>query len=86
MASIRISGTPNPNSLKFSRAGGFADGNMIVARSVEEAASHPLAHKLFALEGIVDILLLADFATITKSADSTWDSLLPQIEATLQAA
>lgn len=68
--------TPNPNSLKFTAPGRtFIDKGLLSFRSAEEAAAHPLAAALFAIEGVCDVLILPEFVTVTKRPDVPWDAL-----------
>ena len=62
---IEVQATPNPNALKF-----------VLDRSISEqptsffnaeaARNHPLAQRLFAVQGVTSLLLLGDFITINK--------------------
>ena len=76
---IETEGTPNPATLKFLpgrdvMGSGTADfaGPALAARS-------PLASTLFALPGITRIFLGGDFITVTKSEDTDWQALKPQV-------
>ena len=80
--------TPNPNSLKIVRADGgpmLASG-MVSATSFAEAATHPLAAALFAVDGVTGVFALPDFVTVTKRPDAVWNALLPGVEAALRDA
>ena len=76
---IETEGTPNPATLKFLpgrdvMGAGTADfaGPALAARS-------PLASTLFALPGITRVFLGGDFITVTKSEDTDWQALKPQV-------
>jgi len=76
---IETEGTPNPATLKFLpgrdvMGSGTADfaGPTVAARS-------PLATLLFTLPGITRVFLGGDFITITKSEDTDWQALKPQV-------
>ena len=76
---IETEGTPNPATLKFLpgrdvMGAGTADfaGPALAARS-------PLAGALFALPGITRVFLGSDFITVTKSGDTDWQALKPQV-------
>jgi Fe-S cluster biogenesis protein NfuA len=77
---IETESTPNPATLKFlpgrevMGAAGTAD---FVAG--EDAARSPLAARLFALPGVARVFLGADFVTITKTDDTDWQALRPQV-------
>lgn len=72
---------PNPNSLKF--AANFMlvpEGSDFDYPSAEAAANSPLAQALFGFEGIERVFFMANFVTLTKSADYEWAELSPQIK------
>ncbi len=78
MTGLHTNHTPNPDSLKFTMDGGsFIESGMVVVGSVAEAADHPLASRLFAVEGVANILILPEFLTVTKRSTRDWDTLLP---------
>ncbi len=85
MPTIHVDPTPNPNSLKFTlEEGHFIESGMESFRSAEEAASHPLASKLFALPGVDNVFIMPQFLTVTKKPEADWDNLLPRIQEILQ--
>jgi hypothetical protein len=85
MARFRSHSTPNPNSLKITRKKGpFIDSGLLTFTSPAEAASHPLAAALFRLEGVVNILILPEFLTVSKRPDRPWKPLWREIEKTLE--
>ena len=68
---VEVQATPNPNAVK-----------LILDRVVSEeptsffnaeaARNHPLAQRLFAIDGVSGLLLLGDFITINKRQDGDW--------------
>jgi Fe-S cluster biogenesis protein NfuA len=76
---IETEGTPNPATLKF------LPGRDVMAASTADFASpdaahrSPLATALFALPGVTRVFLGADFVTVTKAEDMTWQALKPQV-------
>ena len=49
--------------------------------SAETAVEHPLAHKLFALGSIYNVLMAQDFVTINKLPTAPWEPLLTEAAA-----
>ncbi|KAL0358584.1 UNVERIFIED_CONTAM: NifU-like protein 4, mitochondrial [Sesamum angustifolium] len=47
------------------------------------AMSSPLAKNLFGIDGITRVFFGTDFVTVTKSEDSSWDFLKPEIFAAI---
>jgi Fe-S cluster biogenesis protein NfuA len=78
--------TPNPQSIKW------VLGQELVPRGVtaqfqsrEEAAVSPLAVRLFAVEGVVGVLLAANFVTVTKREELEWIDLAQSIVDAIKA-
>ncbi len=77
--------TPNPNALKFVIDGvRFAQPQNFA--SADAAAEHPLAARLFALEGVYNVFLAQDFVTVNKRPETPWQPLTEQVQALLAAA
>jgi hypothetical protein len=78
--------TPNPNSLKITTdAGAFIAGGMESFASAAEAAHHPLGSRIFAISGVVNVFILPQFLTVTKTPEASWKQLLPDLKAALEA-
>ncbi len=80
---INPSDTPNPNARKFTLNLPVGE-TMLNLGSADEAAAYPLATDLFALTGVTNIFLTADFITVNKSTDRSWESLEPDILAIIR--
>ena len=75
---IQTESTPNPASLKF-LPGRIVLGNGTAEyRSPDEAATSPLAERLFAIDGVGGVFLGGDFITVTKG-DGEWQHIKPAI-------
>jgi hypothetical protein len=76
--------TPNPNAVKFVLDRSVAEER----RSFVDAASaadHPLAARLFQIDGVASVLLLGDFVTIVKSPAVKWASITGKVKKVLAA-
>jgi len=51
-----------------------------------EAEELPVAKALFALDGVVSVFLMADFITVTKRAEVSWDAIQEQAKAAISEA
>jgi hypothetical protein len=81
---VEVQPTPNPNAAKF-----------VLDRPVSEqpisffnaAASvgHPLATRLFAIEGVQSLLLLGDFITVNKAPNAEWKEITRAVKKVLTA-
>ncbi|MEO1609416.1 MAG: NifU family protein [Pseudomonadota bacterium] len=75
---IQTEPTPNPATLKFLPGREVLAQGTADFRSVAEAASSPLANRLFEIEGISGVFLGADFVSVTKG-NGDWQHLKPAI-------
>ncbi len=64
--------TPNPNAMKFSVGAPVGGPKTYVAG---RATDDPLASALLGISGVASIFMTADFVTITKSPDASWQSI-----------
>jgi hypothetical protein len=70
-AVLEIQPTPNPNAAKFVLDRPVCE-ERISFWSAEQAQGHPVASRLFAIEGVASLLLLGDFVTVNKVAAASW--------------
>jgi len=77
--------TPNPNAVKLILDRVIADCPMsfLTAASGNE---HPIASRLFAIDGVTALLLLGDFVTVTKAPGARWADITRRVEQALAAA
>jgi len=75
---IQTEPTPNPATLKFLPGRKVLAGGTADYRSAAEAASSPLAQRLFAVEGVTGVFLGADFVSVTNGGGE-WQHLKPAV-------
>lgn len=75
---FRIGPTPNPNSVRVALTEPLFDAPRTFA-SAEQAAADPLAKRLFAVEGVVQVFMMNDFISVNKSPSSEWSDVEPKI-------
>jgi hypothetical protein len=80
--SVRKDMTPNPNAIKLTANTQLFNGRFIAKK--DDTVDNPLAEQLLAIEGVDNIFGYEDFVTVNKTFDSSWDQLLPQIEAVFE--
>jgi hypothetical protein len=82
---LDIQPTPNPNAAKF-----ILDAQIVEQPTsffnAEAAKDHPLATRLFQIPGVTSILMLGDFVTINKSAESKWSAISGRVKEVLKAS
>lgn len=79
---VRVEPTPNPNAMKFtvgSPVGG--PGTLVKGAETEEA----WASELLELEGVASVFFTADFVTISKTPDASWESIQPDAARILES-
>lgn len=76
---IETEGTPNPATLKF-LPGRYVMGSGTADFASPNAAERsPLASALFCLDGVARVFLGIDFITVTKTDETSWQTLKPQV-------
>lgn len=76
---IQTEETPNPETLKFLPGQPVLPGNNLEFRSLEDAASSPLAQILFKIDGVIGVFLSEDFISITKDGSREWPLMKPSL-------
>lgn len=69
-----IQPTPNPNALKFILDRTISADPTSFFKA-EEAQGHPLAERLFAVNGVSSLLMLGDFVTVNKNPEADWAAI-----------
>jgi Fe-S cluster biogenesis protein NfuA len=76
---IQTEDTPNPATLKFIPGREVMSTGVADFTSAEAAERSPLAQTLFGIGGVKGVFLGADFITVTKSDEKSWQTLKPMI-------
>lgn len=79
--SVTISNTPNPNALKFTVGREVGGPKTFVAGN---DGGDPLAAELLDLEGVASLFMTADFVTLSKLPDASWDTIAPAAQEILE--
>jgi Fe-S cluster biogenesis protein NfuA len=77
--SIYTEMTPNPETMKFVANKLLYPGKIIDFPDVEAAKPSPLAIELFGFPFIKSVFIASNFVTLTKTADTDWDDVIPAI-------
>ena len=70
-----ISSVADPDTCKFSVSQIVQPGGPFFFHARELAASSPLAEQLFALPGVVNVLITENVVTVGKDSDASWSAL-----------
>lgn len=81
----QVQATPNPHARKFIVNQKICDEPLSFA-SAEAAREHPLAARLFAVHGVVRVLILDDFVTVNKSPETAWADITGTVRKILTGA
>jgi Fe-S cluster biogenesis protein NfuA len=76
---IQTEPTPNPATLKFIPGKTVLGDGTVDFRDKSEAASSPLAQRLFGVDGVTGVFLGSDFISVTKAEADEWQHIKPAI-------
>jgi hypothetical protein len=79
---VRTDPSPNPNALKFtvgSPVGG--PGTYVKGSDPEEE----YLRSLLALDGVASVFFTADFITVSKTQEASWDQIVPEATVILES-
>jgi len=79
---IATTPTPNPNALKFTVGVPIGGPGTVVKGA---ASDDVFAAELVALDGVTSVFFTADFVTISKSAEASWDQITQEATAILES-
>lgn len=82
---IQTEATPNPATLKFLPGVAVMREGSADFSSASEAASSPLAERLFGVDGVGAVFLGPDFISVTKSDALEWPHLKPGVLGAIMA-
>ena len=71
--------TPNPETMKFVANKLLYPGKSIDFPDAESAKPSPLATELFAFPFIKAVFIASNFVTLTKTADTDWEDVIPSV-------
>jgi NFU1 iron-sulfur cluster scaffold homolog, mitochondrial len=77
--SIYTEMTPNPETMKFVANKLLYPGKSIDIPDVESAKPSPLAVELFGFPFIKAVFIASNFVTMTKTAETDWNDVIPSI-------
>ncbi|CAL9074581.1 unnamed protein product [Musa textilis] len=80
---IQTQSTPNPLSLMFYPGKSVMEVGSADFPNARTAMTSPLAKSLFGIDGVTRVFFGSDFVTVTKSEDTSWDFLKPEIFAVI---
>jgi NFU1 iron-sulfur cluster scaffold homolog, mitochondrial len=79
VVSIYSEMTPNPETMKFVANKLLYPGKSIDFATESEAKPSPLAQELFGFPFVKGVFIASNFVTVTKTSDTTWDDVIPEL-------
>lgn len=79
IVSIYTEMTPNPETMKFVANKLLYPGKSIDFPEEASAAPSPLAKELFAFPFVRGVFIASNFVTLTKTADTQWEDVIPSV-------
>lgn len=76
---IQTESTPNPATLKFLPGQTVLEMGTADFPTVDAASKSPLAHRIFAVDGVTGVFFGTDFVTVTKADSVDWDHIKPSL-------
>lgn len=77
--------TPNPATLKFVTQKILMPKGSADFPTLESAAASPLARTLYELSFVTGVFVSANFVSVTKAADTAWETAIPVIKKAISA-
>ena len=77
---ITVETTPNPRAMKFNV--GTPVGGTATATTAD-GADERIA-PLFDIDGVMSVFMTADFVTVTRTEEASWDGIVPAVLAVLE--
>ena len=72
---VSVSTTPNENAMKYTLNCNSIESGHKTYANAEAAADSPVAKALFAIDGVPQVFLMADFISVTKTPEVNWSNL-----------
>ena len=72
---VRVSTTPNENAMKYTLNCNAIESGHKTYANAEAAEDSPVAKALFAIDGVSQVFLMADFISVTKNPAANWGNL-----------
>ena len=83
---VSVSTTPNENAMKYTLNCNSIESGHKTYANAEAAVDSPVAKALFAIDGVTQVFLMADFISVTKKPEAKWNSLEAPIIDAIKAA
>ena len=72
---VTVSTTPNEHAMKYTLNCNAIESGYKTYKNAQEAEDCPVAKAMFAIDGVEQVFLMADFVTVNKKADANWSNM-----------
>ncbi len=83
---VTVSTTPNENAMKFTLNRQAIDSGHKTYADAQAAKGSAVAEALFAIDGVRQVFLMADFITVTKAPEASWGAIEAPILKAIQVS
>ena len=72
---VNVSTTPNEHAMKYTLNCNAIESGYKTYKNIAEAGDCAVAKALFAIDGVEQVFLMADFVTVNKKAGAKWSDM-----------
>ena len=83
---VTISTTPNEHAMKYTLNCQAIESGYKTFKNGAESGDCPVAKALFAIDGVEQVFLMADFVTVNKKADAKWPNMEKAVLEAIEAS
>ena len=83
---VNVSTTPNEHAMKYTLNCQAIESGYKTYKNPQEAEESPVGKALFAIDGVEQVFLMADFVTVNKKADAKWSDMETAVLKAIQAS
>ncbi len=83
---VTVSTTPNEHAMKYTLNCPAIESGYKTYKNSAESGDCPVAKALFAIEGVEQVFLMADFVTVNKQAGAKWSNMESTVLSAIKAS
>lgn len=84
---VTVETTPNPRAMKFKVGGPVGDTATYTSSDVADQGDvDARISPLFGIDGVMSVFMTADFVTLTRTDEASWDNIVPEAVAILESS
>lgn len=83
---VTVSTTPNEHAMKYTLDCPAIESAYKTYKTAQDAEECAVAKALFAIDGVEQVFLMADFVTVNKKFDAKWSNMEASVLEAIQAS